>query len=264
MNDFKYLKYEENENIGTLTINREDKLNALNPDVIRELDTFLEQLMKAHDPTYAGLIITGAGEKSFVAGADIGSMTEMSPAEAVEFAYSGQKVTTMLESLPFPVIAAVNGFALGGGFELALSCDFIFAAENALFGLPEVSLGLIPGFGGTQRLTRLVGRYNARKFIYSGEKIKIDQAKDLQIVCEAFSNKDELIQGCRSYLEKVKRNSPFAVGIAKAAINSGADINLPEGLSIEREQFGDIFNSQDMKEGCTAFVEKRKANFTGR
>ncbi len=261
---FEYLKFEVDESvsstIGILTLNRESKLNALNEGVIAELKIFLEEICTK---PLTGLIFTGAGEKAFIAGADITAMCEMSTKEAEEFAFNGQHVTSMLEELRFPVIAAVNGFALGGGLEMALACDFIYATSNAVFALPEVSLGLIPGFGGTQRLAKVVGRNRAKEMIYSGKRIKATQAKELGLVLEISESKDELIDACKKILLMIGKNSPNAVGVTKYVINNGVDLPVSDGLKLEREHFSNIFSSHDMKEGTQAFIEKRAPQFKG-
>ncbi len=257
---YEFLDYKVEDEIGILTINREDKLNALNEKVLDELRDFLEFNCKS---TIKGLILTGAGEKAFIAGADIKAMTSMDSTEASEFAYKGQQVTFMFEEIRFPVIAAVNGFALGGGCEVALACDFILCSENAVFGLPEVSLGLIPGFGGTQRLTKIVGRNRAKELIYTGRMVKADEACEIGLSLKSLTSKEELIAEAKNIINKASKNSPHAIGVAKFVINRGADINLDEGLKVERDMFGEIFSSYDMKEGTLAFLEKRKAQFKG-
>ena len=260
INDFKYLSFDEKDSIGILSLNREDKLNALNEDVLEELRAFLEGANKLK---LKGLIFTGAGEKAFIAGADIAGMKEMTDKQAQDFAYRGQQVTFMLEELRFPVIAAVNGFALGGGCEMALACDFILCSENAVFGLPEVSLGLIPGFGGTQRLSKIVGRNRAKEMIYSARKVKANEAKEIGLVLGVYENKQLLIDAARDYIEKTSRNSLNAIGVAKFVINRGVDLPNEEGLNFEKNNFAEIFNSYDMKEGVSAFMEKRKPEFKG-
>lgn len=259
-NDFKFLHFEQVNNIGVLTLNREDKLNALNETVLDELRLFLESAYKLK---LKGLIFTGAGEKSFIAGADIAQMQGMSEKEAQDFSYKGQQVTFMLEELRFPVIAAVNGFALGGGCEMALACDFILCTENAVFGLPEVSLGLIPGFGGTQRLPKIVGRNRAKEIIYTGKKVSAQDAKNIGLVLSVHENKEALLQEAMSIIERASRNSLNAIGVAKFVINRGTDLPNEEGLKFEKNHFADIFNSFDMKEGVNAFIEKRKPEFKG-
>lgn len=259
-NMFEFLTYEEENSIGILTLNREDKLNALSREVIAELRSCLEFLATKK---LKGLIFTGAGEKAFIAGADIASMTEMTSREAEEFAFEGQHVTLMFEELRFPVIAAVNGFALGGGCEMALACDFILATKSAVFGLPEVSLGLIPGFGGTQRLAKIIGRNRAKELIYTGRKVKSEEAFSIGLVLNLFETKDELLRASKEIIEKIANNSPNAVGAVKTVMNTGVDLSVEEGLAIEKSAFSGIFDSYDMKEGTKAFTEKRKPNFKG-
>lgn len=257
-NNFETLALEITGDIGVLTINRPAKLNALNIQVHRELKLCLTELQKS---SLKGLILTGEGEKAFIAGADIAEMKPMSNGEAKAFSELGQQVTLLLENLPFPVIAAVNGFALGGGFEMALACDFIFATSNAVFGLPEVKLGLIPGFGGTQRLARVVGERRAKEIMFSGRNVKIEEAKNLGIALEVFENKATLMDETKKWLNMTTANSSFAIARAKETLSSGIEQTLVEGLKIEAEAFGKIFQTEDMIEGTAAFIEKRKANF---
>jgi enoyl-CoA hydratase len=210
------------------------------------------------------MILTGAEEKAFIAGADIKGMTSMSASEAETFARLGQENTLLFESLNIPVIACVNGYALGGGCEMAMSCDFIFATKTAVFGQPEVKLGLIPGFGGTQRLSKLVGRNRAKEITFSGRNVAIEEAMNIGLVVSVFESKDEMINGAKTYLSKMMRNSPLAVYEAKRVMNEGNDLTVSEGLNVEAKAFGAIFNSSDMKEGTAAFIEKRKPVFTGK
>lgn len=257
-NDFETIRLDINGDIGTLTINRPSKLNALNIQVHRELKTLLTDLQRS---SLKGLILTGEGEKAFVAGADIAEMKPMTHGEAQAFSELGQQVTLLMESLPFPTVAAVNGFALGGGFEMALACDFIFATNNAVFGLPEVKLGLIPGFGGTQRLARVVGERRAKEIMFSGRNVKAEEAKNLGIVLELFADKAQLMDGTLAWFGQANANSSYAIARAKETLWAGVDKSLEEGLSIEAKAFGDIFQTEQMIEGTSAFLEKRKANF---
>lgn len=257
-NEFKFLKYDFNEGIATLTINKEKALNALDENIIKEIIEFLTSICSL---PLKGLIVTGAGDKAFIAGADIVAMANMTSNEAMDFALRGQRMTLMFEELRFPVIACVNGFALGAGSEVALACDFIYASENAVFGLPEVSLGLIPGFGGTQRLAKVVGRARARELVFTGRKVKIEEAVSTGLVLKSFVNKEELLAGAVKTIERCAANSPNAIGVAKFAINSGIDLSNEEGLKVEQEQFSALFGSKDMLEGTMAFMEKRKPNF---
>lgn len=258
INNYETIRFERNGDIGVLTVNRPSKLNALNIQVHQELKMMLTQLQKEN---LKGLILTGEGEKAFIAGADIAEMQSMNSSESSAFAELGQQVTMLLESLPYPTIAAVNGFALGGGFEMAMSCDFIFASSNAVFGLPEVKLGLIPGFGGTQRLARIVGERRAKELMFSGRNVKIEEAKALGIVLEVFENKEALLAGCNKWFELALANSSAAIAKAKATLWEGVDKPLNEGLIIEAKAFGETFQTPHMIEGVAAFLEKRKANF---
>ncbi|MEX0798113.1 MAG: enoyl-CoA hydratase-related protein [Bacteriovoracaceae bacterium] len=259
-NQFKTLDYQEEEGVGLLSFNRPEALNALSDEMIKEARQLIESLGKKK---LKGLILTGSGEKAFIAGADIKSMSGMSAEQAQEFAFRGQQVTLLLEESPFPVIAAVNGFALGGGFEMALACDFMLASESAVFGLPETSLGLIPGFGGTQRLAKIVGRNRAKEMIYTGRKFKAKEALELGLVLSLSGSKTELIQAAKAIVLACSSNSLNAIGVAKRVINHGVDLSTEDGLKIEKKYFGEIFSSFDMKEGTRAFLEKRKANFKG-
>lgn len=261
--NYEFIRYEESDGIGILTLNRPDKLNALNSSVLTELKSCLEAINKENPFQIRGLIFTGEGEKSFIAGADIAEMQEMGKDEAYKFGWMGQNVTTLLEELSVPVIACVNGFALGGGCEMAMSCDFIYATENALFGQPEVKLGLIPGFGGTQRLAKYIGRSKAKEVIYSGRNIKIDEALASGLVLSTFKSKNEMINAAKEFINKLNNNSPVAIKLAKKAINSGVDLPTTDGLEVELGCFAEGFASEDMKEGTQAFIEKRKANFKG-
>lgn len=257
-NNFETIRFEQEGDLGFLIINRPAKLNALNVLVHQELKTILTTLQST---PLKGLILTGEGEKAFIAGADIQKMQPMTPGEASAFAELGQQVTMLMESLPYPTIAAVNGFALGGGFEMAMSCDFIFASLNAVFGLPEVKLGLIPGFGGTQRLSRIVGERRAKELMFSGRNIKIEEARALGIVLEVFESKEELISGCKKWFDLALANSSASIARAKEALWQGIDIPLKDGLALEARAFGQTFQTPHMIEGVGAFLEKRKAQF---
>lgn len=261
--DFQTIKLEQKENgVWILTINRPESLNALNSQVLNDLADALRQISELDFETAKALVITGAGEKSFVAGADIKEMLDMSNEQAVTFAQKGQSVFHELNLLKIPVIAAVNGFALGGGLELALGCDFMIASDNAKFGLPEVSLGLIPGFGGTVRLTRAVGIRKARELTFTGEMIKADEALRLGIVSQVVPQ-SELMMAVNKKLEMILAKSPLAVGRAKLSINQAFDLETEKALENEAEIFGGLFGSYDTTEGTKAFTEKRKPNFKG-
>ena len=258
--DWKTIKFKVEGDLGTLTINRVDKLNAINDQVLSELEELLGSFMNQKE-NVRGLILVGAGTKAFIAGADIKSMSKMNSKEAQAFGKRGQRVTTLFEELPFPVIACVNGFALGGGMEMAMACDFILASKNAVFGQPEVKLGLIPGFGGTQRLSRILGRNRAREIIYTGRNIKAPEALKMGLVLEVLPNKKELLDRARQIADSILKNSPRAVALAKGSINEGSDLDLAAGLECELEYFSSIFGSADMLEGTKAFLEKRRPNF---
>lgn len=260
MNKYPDLKLEVNDGIGVLTIVRESKLNALNEAVIEQLE---KCLLEVEALKLSGLILTGEGEKAFIAGADIAAMSQMGSEDALKFAQKGQKVTLQLENLNCPTIAAVNGFALGGGLEFALACDFILATENAVFALPEVSLGLVPGFGGTQRLAKIIGRNLAKYFIFTGEKFKASQAQEMGLVVKVLPNKTELLEESTNIIKAMQKNSRWAIKSAKEVINQGIDLPNEQGLNLEARQFGAIFDSYDKKEGTSAFLEKRKAEFKG-
>jgi enoyl-CoA hydratase len=246
---------------ATVMVDRPKSLNALDSRTLQELEKAAADLARRED--LRGVIVTGAGEKAFVAGADIAEMNGMDPAQARHFGALGQRVMDVIAALPMPVVAAVNGFALGGGCELALACDFIYASENARFGLPEVSLGVLPGFGGTQRLSRLLGRARAKELIFTGDLIDAAKAKEIGLVMEVVPL-PKLLGHARAALERISRKGPLAVRLAKQTIDRGADLELADGLAIEREVFGDLFDSADRREGMKAFLEKRPPVFTGR
>jgi len=221
----------------------------------------LQQALNELDSKTRGLIITGSGEKAFIAGADIKAMSAMDAEQGKTFSALGQQLTLQIENLPFPVIAAVNGFALGGGCEIALSADFIYASNNAIFGLPETKLGLIPGFGGTQRLAKIVGRNLAKEMIYTAKNLSASEAKEHGLVLQIAASREELLEICNKTLEKALSNSGDAIHQAKLAINRGCDLTVEQGLEIENQCFEDIFSSPEKQEGVNAFLEKRKANF---
>jgi enoyl-CoA hydratase len=262
--EFNTLKFENVEGLGILTVNRPKSLNALNTEVHTELREFLTALKNEKDFSIKGLVLIGEGEKAFIAGADIKEMLDMSAEQAKAFSRLGQEVSLLFEELQIPVIAACNGFALGGGCEMAMACDFIYATQNAVFGQPEVKLGLVPGFGGSQRLSKLIGRNKAKEIIYTGRNVSIDEAMNLGLVVKVFETREELLSGALETLKKITRNSPHAVYISKKIMNEGNDLTIAKGLEIEAEQFGEIFSSEDKKEGTMAFVEKRKPVFTGK
>ena len=247
--------------IATITINRPKALKALNLDTVTELKDAIEKI--AVDKAVKVVVITGAGEKSFVAGADIKEMATKTPAEGREWGQFGQNVFTEIENMPQPVIAAINGFCLGGGCELSCACDIRYAAENAKFGQPEVGLGITPGFGGTQRLTRVVGRGQAKELIYTGGMIGAEEAKAIGLVNKVVPQ-EELMPTVLKLAGKIAKNAPVAVQLSKAAINRGINCDVVTGIAYEAEVFGLCFSTNDQKEGMAAFVEKRKPTFEGK
>jgi len=246
---------------ATLTIDRPKSLNALNAATLRELEAALRAL--AQNEELRALIITGAGEKAFVAGAHIAQMASLSTAQARQFSALGHRVLHMLEALSFPTIAAVNGFALGGGCEVALACDLIYASERARFGQPEVGLGVIPGFGGTQRLARLIGRARAMEMIFTGDPIDAAKAKEIGLVLEVVPA-EKLLEHCRGIAAKIALKGPVAVAQAKRAIQFGLDADLRSANELERQAFAMLFGTEDQREGMKAFLEKRAPSFKGR
>ncbi|MCD7751166.1 MAG: enoyl-CoA hydratase-related protein [Lachnospiraceae bacterium] len=263
----EYILYEAQGSVAVLTINRERALNALNSMVLEELD----QTIDAIDlDTVRCLIITGAGAKSFVAGADIGEMSSLTKAQGEAFGKKGNDVFRKIETLPIPVIAAVNGFALGGGCELAMSCDIRICSENAVFGQPEVGLGITPGFGGTQRLTRIVGVGMAKQMIYTARNIKAAEAYRIGLVnqvCAAETDADgnvvktaqeALMETAKKLASTIAKNAPIAVRNCKKAINEGLEAPMDEAIVIEEKLFGDCFETEDQKYGMAFFLDKNK------
>lgn len=248
------------EGIAWLKINRPESLNVLNSEVIEFLANILRTL--DGDAAVKVVVITGAGEKAFVAGGDIKEMAGMTPLAARLFARKGQELVQFIEKMHKPVIAAVNGYALGGGLELALACDFIYASEKAKLGLPEVTLGVIPGFGGTQNLPRLVGPNKARELIFSGKTLTAQQAREWGIVNEVFPP-EELQAKVMEIAQTIARNGSLAVGSAKDSIVNGLNMTKEDGLRYESSLFATLFSTEDQKEGMQAFVAKRKAEFKG-
>jgi enoyl-CoA hydratase len=247
--------------IALVTINRPEKRNALSRAVVRELGAAFGRV--AEDPAIRAAIITGAGDTAFVAGADIGELAGLSGVEMRQYALDGQRVLRRLETAGKPSVAAVNGFALGGGLELAMAATVRVASENARLGQPEVKLGMIPGFGGTQRLPRLVGRGRALWMLESGEPIDAAEAWRIGLV-NAVTPQTELLGAARGWLEKVLRNGPLAVRLAMEAVDTGLDCSMEEGLQLEAALFGLSGSSEDCREGTRAFLEKRAPAFTGK
>lgn len=249
-----FVKYEQAGFVGVMTIDREKALNALNSEVLADLEAAIDAIDL---DTTRCVVLTGAGQKSFVAGADIGEMSTLTKAEGEAFGKKGNDVFRKLETLPIPVIAAVNGFALGGGCELSLSCDIRLASENAVFAQPETGLGITPGFGGTQRLARTINVGKAKEMLYAGTKVKAEEALSLGLV-NAVYPADELMGAAMKLAEKIARNAPIAVRASKKAVNDGLQVNIDEAIVIEEKLFGSCFETEDQKNGMTAFVEKRK------
>lgn len=259
--EFKNLLIESSEGITILTINRPQVLNALNSDVVRELESALYELNL--DAAVKAIVLTGAGEKAFVAGADIKEMAEMSAFEAHDFACRGQRLMLLINRMRKPVIAAVNGYALGGGLELALACDFIYASENARFGFPEVGLGVIPGFGGTQNMARLIGPNRAKEMVFSGRIITAAKAHAWGIVNELCAP-EELLSKVLVTVHEIVGKGALGVAYAKDAIANGLNMTKEDGFRYEASLFGVLFATDDQREGMGAFLQKRTAEFKGK
>ncbi|MFP3980060.1 MAG: enoyl-CoA hydratase/isomerase family protein [Desulfobacterales bacterium] len=257
---YETILFEVADAIATITVNRPKSLNALNSQVVEEMLAAVDEI-SANDEIRA-VIITGAGEKAFVAGADITELSRLNPVSAKYFASRGHKLMRALELLPIPVIAAVNGFALGGGLEMALSCDFIYAAENAKVGQPEINLGLIPGFGGTQRLTRQVGKNLAREMIYTGMMLSAEEAEKKGIVNRVVPAA-ELMETANKTARTMAQKGRISIYAAKQAIDKGMDADLDTACEIEINAFALCMASPDAKEGTAAFLEKRTPDFKG-
>ena len=250
----EFVLYEVKDAVGIITINREKALNALNSQVLDELNATLDAVDLN---TIRCLILTGAGQKSFVAGADIGEMSTLSKAEGEAFGKKGNDVFLKIEKFPIPVIAAVNGFALGGGCEISMSCDIRICSEGAVFGQPEVGLGITPGFGGTQRLARLVSPGMAKQLIYTGRNIKADEAKRIGLVNEVYPA-EELMGAALKMATGIARNAPIAVRACKKAINEGLDLDMDAAIALEEELFGSCFETHDQVEGMGCFMSREK------
>lgn len=258
--DYENIRFERDGPVATLTIDRPERLNALNPATMLEIAHAVAVVRD--DAALRCLIITGAGDKAFIAGADISAMVTMSGFEEKKFAQHGLSVLRDLETLPIPVIAAVNGYALGGGIELALACDLIIAADIARFGQPEIKIGIIPGFGGTQRLPRRIGLSKAREMIYTGDMI--DAATALRYgLCNYVYPAADLMRECRALAAKIAAQAPLALQQAKVAINAGVEMDLDNALRFETEAVALAFSTRDKREGMQAFLEKRAPHFTG-
>ena len=255
------LAFDVSDRVATITINRPEKLNALNDETIAELGEAIDLVGRRED--IGGVIVTGAGQKAFVAGADIAELARQGPLDGRERALRGQRVFTSFERSRKPVIAAVNGFALGGGCELAMACHIRIASENAKLGLPEVKLGIGPGYGGTQRLPRLVGKGRALQLILTGEMIDAAEAYRIGLVNRVVPAAD-LLADTERMLRQILSQGPVSVALCIEAVNRGLDGSLEDGLAIEANNFGLLASTEDMREGMTAFLEKRAANFNGR
>ena len=257
--DYEFLKIERQDGITVMKISAPKSLNALNSTILKEIDTFVSGL----DSTTRVLIITGDGEKSFVAGADISEMAHLNEPQGFEFGKLGAQVFRKIETLPIPVIAAVNGFALGGGCELAMACDIRIASSKAKFGQPEVGLGIIPGFSGTYRLPKLVGQGYAKEMIYTGKVIRADEALRIGLV-NAVYEPEELMDKALEMAAMMLKNAPVAIHLAKQSINEGYDLDADGAIALENKLFGQCFVTKDQKEGMDAFLNKRKADFIGK
>jgi len=259
--EFRYIIYEKSEGIATITLNRPEALNAFSKEVVMEILNALEDLTKDENVRVA--VFTGAGEKAFSAGADIKTMVGMTALKARELSSMGEKLCLALENLEKPVVAAINGYAVGGGLEVAMSCDIRIASEHARMGQTEINIGLIPGWGGTQRLTRLIGRTKAKELVLTGKMIDAKTAENLGIL-NMVVPPDKFRDTVRQFALELASKAPVAVKVAKALINKGADIGLDSALALEREGFGVVASSEDLKEGVSAFIEKRKPSFKGK
>ncbi|MPM17030.1 Short-chain-enoyl-CoA hydratase [bioreactor metagenome] len=256
--ELKNIILEKEGNLAIVTINRPKALNALNSETLQDLDLVLENLES--DKNIYCVVLTGSGEKAFVAGADISEMKDLSEEEGKEFGLLGNRVFRRLEKLDKPVIAAISGFALGGGCELAMACDIRIASERARFAQPEAGLGITPGFGGTQRLPRLVGEGKAKELIYTCAMIKADEALRIGLVNKVVPL-ESLMEEARAMANLIIANAPIAVKLCKDAINRGMQVDMDSAIVIEAEDFGKCFSTEDQKEGMTAFIEKRNKNF---
>lgn len=261
MTDLNHVRVEWDGDLAVVTVDRQEKLNALNADVVAELGQVFTELEA--DDAVLGVILTGAGEKAFVAGADIGELAQMDSLEGVQVSRAGQEVFLRIERFPKPVLAAVGGYALGGGCELALACHLRLASENARFGLPEVGLGIIPGYGGTIRLARLVGLGRAIEMTLTGDPVGAQRARDLGLVSDVVPRAELLVEA-KKLLRRITAKGPVAVRMALASIYHALDVATGEALEYESTLFGLLASTEDMREGMTAFLEKRPPDFRGR
>jgi len=258
---YENLLVDVSDRIATITINRPKSLNALNWATIQELSAALEEIAQGRD--VGVVLLTGAGEKAFVAGADISEMRGFTPLQVLEFSRFGHGVLEKIERLPQPVIGVINGFALGGGCELAMACDMLLAADTARFGQPEVNLGIIPGYGGTQRLPRLVGRNIAKEIVLTGEMISAQRAFEIGLVNRVVPQAG-LMETAREIARKILEKAPVALRTAKSVMNRGIDLDLESACALEANAFAVMFSTEDGAEGMTAFLDKRKPVFGGK
>jgi enoyl-CoA hydratase len=256
----QFLQVDVADRIATITVNRPDKLNALNDATMAELGQAIEQVRT--DRSVAGIVVTGAG-RAFIAGADISELKAKSAAEIYALARRGQEVFRRFETSPKPVIAAINGFALGGGCELAMACHVRIAAESAKFGQPEVKLGITPGYGGTQRLTRLVGRGRALQLLLTGEMIDANEAYRIGLVNRVVPTGEQAVEAARAMIGQMLANGPLALAQCIEVVNRGADISIEEAMALEAAAFAMLASTEDMREGTSAFLEKRAPAFRG-
>ena len=259
--NYENLLVDVSERIATVTFNRPKTLNALNPATVRELGAAMENLSARRD--VGVVLLTGAGEKAFIAGADISVMKGFTALEAFDFSLLGQRILAFIEAMSQPVIGVINGYALGGGCEVAMACDLLIAADTARFGQPEVNLGIIPGYGGTQRLPRLVGRNLAKEMVLTGEMISAQRASEIGLVNKVVPAA-ELMGAAREIAKKILSRGPVAVRTAKMAMNRGLDLDLANACAFEASLFAAGFSTADKDEGIAAFLEKREAKFSGR
>ena len=260
-NESEYVRTEVSGAIATVLVDRQEKLNALNPQVVAEIDRAFAALRD--NASVRGVLLTGAGNKAFVAGADIGVLAEMEPCSGAEISREGQAVLRRIETFPKPVVAAVGGYALGGGCELALACHLRVASDRAKFGLPEVGLGIIPGYGGTVRLARLVGLGRAMEIVLTGEMIDAQRAYEIGLA-NVVAPHDEFLERAQKLLARIVRNGPVALEMALKSTYAAAENTMEHALALESSLFGLLASTRDMKEGMAAFLEKRQARFEGR